>query len=185
MFEYHDLVPARRKKTGRGAIIAGIILGLVAGFGASKAIHYYWIFPFVTGNNDMSPTYPEGSTVYINRRTGLSKIVPGDVVLAIHPSNEEYSLLRRVAALPGDRIEILNRRIAINGKYISGELKKKLEAGALPVGLIPNEYSPRDSMKEITVPPGHIFLLADNKLTGLDSRQLGPFPDENLIGVAE
>lgn len=185
MFLDRDIIPPRRKKANWKSLILGILLGFGAGFGLSKAIHTYWIFPFVVKNGEMSPAFPPGSTVYINRRNNVHQLKRGDIVLVRHPLNDHYMMLRRVIALSGETMEIKDRRILINGSILSADERKKLEPGALPVRLAPGEFSNRDNIQPVTIPENHLFILSDNRLSGIDSRDLGPVAMDQIVGKAE
>jgi signal peptidase I len=94
----------------------------------------------------------------------------------------EALLFGRVVALPGETVEIDERGISVNGRL------QELPCWTGPVNAIhpdPQAVYARNG-KDITVPPGHYFLLADppTEANALDSRLLGWVPARDILGVA-
>ncbi len=185
MLRDRDLVPDRKKGISWKR---GILVLFPAFFSAlllAYFIHRFWIFPFSVVNDEMSPAYPPSATVYINRRFNPQNLKPGTVVLARFPGSEDWYILRRIAALGGESIELRSRKIYINGSPIQEPGRKLLETSTLPVGVIPDLYSRRDTMPTVQVSQGSYFLLADNRLSGLDSRDFGPISQDQIVGIIE
>jgi signal peptidase I len=131
----------------------------------------------------------------------------GDVVVFRWPGNRSQVWVKRVIGLPGDRIAMRDGQVWINDK--PAELKPdgigrvESENGALapahrfietlPGGrqhpifkLVPSQ--PLDNMPAVTVPPGHLFVMGDNRDNSADSRVpvtsggVGMLPVQNLVG---
>lgn len=129
----------------------------------------------------------------------------GDVVVFKLPSDQETDYIKRVIGLPGDRIQVREGELYINGEAVKREpvapfVDPQGEGHGLPVPQIretlPNGVSyntldsqPRsggDNTGEFLVPAGHYFMMGDNRDNSLDSRfQVGFVPYENLVGRAE
>lgn len=97
----------------------------------------------------------------------------GDVVVYTHPKHPDRQIVKRVAALAGDRIAIRDGRVLINRRWISE-----------PYVDVGDPRSPLNSMQEITVPRGTVFVLGDVRDSSEDSRLVthGPVPLANLTG---
>jgi signal peptidase I len=131
----------------------------------------------------------------------------GDVVVFRWPGDRSQVWVKRVIGLPGDRIALRDGRVIINGTPVGlkadGTGQAESEDGArttaaryietLPGGkqhvifkLTPSE--PLDNMAEITVPPGHLFVMGDNRDNSADSRVplrdggVGLLPVSDLVG---
>lgn len=78
----------------------------------------------------------------------------------------DYELLiKRVIGLPGEKIEVKNNKLYINGKYIKQNFKyKKTE-----------DFSYK-------IPKGKYFVMGDNRTNSLDSRYFGAFKRKQIIG---
>jgi signal peptidase I len=136
----------------------------------------------------------------------LSQPKQGDIaVFHNEPTNEDY--IKRIIGLPGDHIQMKAGRLYINGTELD---RQQVGTGtdvdsygqAVPVILynetLPNgvvhtiqeisDNQPLDDTAEYVVPPGHYFMMGDNRDRSADSRvlsQVGYVPDSNLIGKAE
>jgi signal peptidase I len=147
----------------------------------------------------------------------------GDVAVFWVPSESE-DLIKRVIGIPGDRIEVRDGQVILNGKPLP---RKKIAPVSIP--LSPNspcrtvstspaetggaclypawreslpggptytvldqvDQGPADDFGPVVVPPGHVFMMGDNRDDSLDSRfpvaagGIGLIPFENLVGRAE
>jgi signal peptidase I len=123
------------------------------------------------------------------------------------PKDNHTDYIKRVIGLPGDRIQVIGGILHINGKAVT---RRKLGTVTLAsyggykrqaveyVETLPNGVKHRiwessdDDMLDNTpvypVPPGHYFMMGDNRDSSQDSRVLsavGFVPFENLVGRAE
>lgn len=114
----------------------------------------------------------------------------GEIVIFKSPESEGLRYMNRVVGLPGDRVEMVNNRLLING--IEGEYRapQSPSSTAKTLSLVEEfpwwraeVYVPLDvhqSFGPIVVPPGHIFVLGDYRSRSYDSRYWGFVPVENL-----
>lgn len=169
--------------------------------------------PIPTGS--MRPTLLEGDVVFVNRlaydvKVPLTDIVVahiadpkrGDIVTFSSPE-DGMRLIKRIVALPGDRVEMRNDVLFINGKparYSDRELTSEtngfgsdIEAWRLTesigqqerrIQLLPNVPAKR-SFAPVVVPQGNYLMLGDNRDNSADSRYFGFVPRHLLIGQAK
>ncbi|MBV9591692.1 MAG: signal peptidase I [Hyphomicrobiales bacterium] len=134
----------------------------------------------------------------------------GDVVVFRLPRDPRQVYVKRAIGLPGDRIQMREGRLWINGAELplrrDGQGKVEQEDGseigaARFMETLPNgrehpifkleSKGALDDTRVFVVPPGHVFLMGDNRDNSLDSRVsavaggVGFVPAENLIGRAE
>jgi signal peptidase I len=133
----------------------------------------------------------------------------GDVVVFRLPRDTSVDYIKRVIGLPGDRIQMMDGLLYINGEAVKREPAEDYidREGWQPVHVkrwhetLPNgvsyytldriEHSEVDSTPPYLVPPGHFFMMGDNRDNSLDSRispaagGVGYVPFENIIGQAE
>jgi signal peptidase I len=91
----------------------------------------------------------------------------GEVIVFRPPRDPRRSYVKRVIGLPGDRIEIRDGRVYVNGQ------------------LQPEPYITRRDNSDyapIRLGSGQYFVLGDNRRASDDSRDWGPVPAENVIG---
>ena len=129
----------------------------------------------------------------------------GDVVVFKLPSDNKTDYIKRVMGLPGDRIQVLDGVVQINGAPVQlqrvGDFDEDFDGRTVPVPMLEEQLpegrkhlvldlTPNGSLDNtgvFLVPPGHIFAMGDNRDNSLDSRveNVGYIPVENLIGRAE
>lgn len=102
----------------------------------------------------------------------------GDVVVFVYPVDPSKDFIKRVVAVPGDVIQIRNKRVYINGEVWDDPHAYFADGSALGGG------SPRDVYGPVTVPPGQIFVMGDNRDRSYDSRFWGFVDVEEVQGKA-
>ena len=109
-----------------------------------------------------------------------------------YPEEPERDFIKRVIGLPGDRIELRQKRVYLNGKRLDEPYVYYLEnPPALPEGDSPSNVhstglsaDPRETYGPVTVPPGHYFVMGDNRDNSQDSRYWGFLPRDYVKGRA-
>jgi signal peptidase I len=133
----------------------------------------------------------------------------GDVAVFRLPTDDKFDYVKRVVGLPGDRIQMQDGVLFINGEAVERKAEGKFDAEEFGLGgtananadvyteTLPNGVSYKtldltpngdlDNTREFTVPAGHYFMMGDNRDNSQDSRtpQVGFVPLENFIGEAQ
>lgn len=131
----------------------------------------------------------------------------GDVIVIRVPQDQDRDYIKRLIGLPGDRIQMMNGVLHINGKAVTLEdgepytyydqqgiqrqgrvIYETLPNGVRHKMLKSMEWgtAPFDNTSEIVVPEGKYFLMGDNRDHSQDSRSpLGCIDQKNLIGRAD
>jgi signal peptidase I len=108
----------------------------------------------------------------------------GDIIVFEFPKTEAgespKDFIKRVVGVPGDVIEIRDKKLYRNGALVSPEQEPYAVWDDASVN-----SSPRDRMKPITVPEGNVFVMGDNRDHSFDSRFWGfvPYEDRDLLVV--
>ena len=134
----------------------------------------------------------------------------GDIVIFRDPSQPSKTLIKRLIGLPGDRVQMREGHLWIDGKELSlkedgvgtaeGEQGETYQVAryieTLPNGVTHPIFKqgwdgPLDNTQEFVVPKDHFFMMGDNRDNSLDSRVaaseggVGYVPVENLVGHAK
>lgn len=126
----------------------------------------------------------------------------GDIVVFMSPAQSGLHLVKRVIGLPGDRLKLVNGTVVRNGQPLNKPyvMRYPVDCPGAPLvdpardnwpdGGFLEETTPQWAATqsqyihngEVTVPPGHYFMMGDNRLCSFDSRYWGFVPQANLIG---
>jgi signal peptidase I len=103
----------------------------------------------------------------------------GDVIVFKYPMDTSVDFIKRVIGVPGDKIQIINKEVYINGISYKNphEIHKDLR-------IFPGESVARDNFGPVRVPEGSYFVMGDNRDNSHDSRFWGFVPKSNLVGKA-
>lgn len=166
----------RRKKVSTSLIkeILSWIFGIVAAvFIAGVTVWFFGMTTNVVGIS-MEPTLENGQKILVNRFIyTLSSPKRGDVVVFLPNGNENaHYYVKRVVAVPGDKIKIENYTLFVNGEESTLVTEKILDGG-----IAENEF---------TLKMGEYFCIGDNPNNSEDSRSanIGPVKLDDIIGEA-
>lgn len=131
-------------------------------------------------SNSMAPTLPEGRHVFANKAAYLfDGPERGDIVMFKSPVDPEKGMVKRVIAVAGDTVEIRRKQVIVNGRPLVEPYVQYVR---------PNDILVGDNRPPVVVPPGHVFVLGDNRDVSGDSRdwkdangRWSPFLPESLI----
>ncbi len=165
-------------------------------------------------SGSMRPTILEGDRIWVNKlayglRVPLTMAwvarwdepARGDVVTMASPA-DGIRLVKRIVALPGDRISMRNNRLTINGHPLAYRSTKNAPDSSRPNGsqpmhvieteelgdlshavtIVPALRGHHDSFDEFTVPEDHYFFLGDNRDRSRDSRFVGTVARGDIYG---
>ncbi|HAI97501.1 MAG: signal peptidase I [Cycloclasticus sp.] len=169
--------------------------------------------PFRIPSSSMMPTLLIGDFILVNKFSygvrlpvlntkiiDVDKPERGDIMVFRYPKDPSLDYIKRVVALPGDKVGYFDKHIYINGERITqtplglyegfGQGKNMTNALRQREVLGSHEYDilvmqERPSVEgEMIVPEGHYFLMGDNRDNSNDSRYWGTVPEENIVGKA-
>jgi signal peptidase I len=138
---------------------------------------------------------------YANPGSLGSRLLPyrdvqrGDLVAFLYPEDIRQTYVKRVVGIPGDRIRLLDKQVIRNGRRLIEPYTQHIRADAdayrdnfptrpefftTPRGRAMFEQCVRDG--QVTVPPGALFVMGDNRDNSSDSRYWGFVPREYVVG---
>lgn len=209
----------QKKSGGLGETVSVIIQALLL----ALVIRTFLFQPFSIPSGSMRPTLLEGDYLFVTKwaygysryslpfspdlfsgRIWGSEPERGDVAVFKFPPNPSLDYIKRVIGLPGDRIQMKDGQLFINGEGVPRvkigqidnpditEVSRPVDVyrETLPNGvsydtldLTPNSIG--DNTREFVVPEGHYFMMGDNRDNSTDSRfSVGYVPEDHLVGRA-
>jgi signal peptidase I len=221
----------KRSEGGLGEVIRVVVHALII----ALVIRTFLFQPFNIPSGSMIPTLFVGDYLFVSKYSYgythfsvplspdlFSGRIPGnwlpqrgDVVVFRLPRDDSIDYIKRVVGLPGDRIQMIDGVLNINGVPVRRELigDASINRDGDPVAAggdnvnsyretLPNGVSyvayystypghALDNTDVYTVPPGEYFMMGDNRDNSTDSRVrvdsggVGYVPFENLVGKAQ
>ncbi len=167
------------------AFATAIVLALI--------IRAFIIQAFKIPSGSMEPTLLVGDHILVNKFIyGMHVPFTNDVVLPVrapqrgnvivfeYPKDENIDFIKRVIGLPGDKLQIINKQVYINGKKLDEPYAYHGDPEVLPAS-----ESPRDNFGPIIVPKGEYFMMGDNRDFSNDSRFWGYVKRDLILGQAD
>ncbi len=158
-----ELAPHRGWGTAIRELIETLILTLVVFLLIRFALPNFRIEGF-----SMEPNFHDGQYLFVNKlEYAVHPPERGDVVVFLPPNSTTRDFIKRVIGLPGERVEIIDGAVQINGVPL-----------AEPYPLNPGSYS----FGPVTVGEDEYFVLGDNRNNSSDSHSWGMLPAKKIIG---
>lgn len=211
-----------KKKSGFRETIETIVYAVLI----AVLVRTFAYEPFNIPSGSMIPTLLVGDYLFVSKfsygysrhsfpfslplfsgRVIFSEPERGDIAVFKLPRDNETDYIKRIIGLPGDKIQVRNGVVYVNGEpvsrrriadFVAPGQHGNVVAMAQYVETLPNgrsytvaemtEFGGLDNTPVYTVPAKHYFAMGDNRDNSLDSRVLdhvGFIPAENLVGRAE
>lgn len=182
-----EALPVKTKSKIREYIEAVLTAILIAAFIISFVVQAFKI-----PSGSMIPALLIGDHLFVNkfiygvkipffRKTIIPITDPkrGDVIVFIYPLDRSKDFIKRVIGTAGDKIEMKNKKLFINGQAYEDSF------GVYDDDTIyPAEVQPRDNFGPVIVPPNSLFVMGDNRDHSLDSRFWGFVDLKDVQGKA-
>lgn len=207
-----------RQRPGAVANMVETSNSLISVFLVVLVIRSFIVEPFTIPSGSMLPTLQVHDFILVNKFAyGLrlpitnTRVIPtgeperGDVMVFKYPKNTAQNFIKRVIGLPGDRIEVRNNVLYVNGEEVPRTLTEELKNNRVwrrefvedlggvkhliwqegPVNPFSGQPEiARRTQGEWTVPEGAYFVMGDNRDNSNDSRFWGMVPEELVVGQA-
>lgn len=112
----------------------------------------------------MNPTFDNGDILVLNKM--VKKFQRMDILVFDYKGDR---LIKRLIALPGEKVSIKDNKLYINDEEIK-DYQDKVET--------------KDYSLDITIPEGYYFVLGDNRYESMDSRYIGLISEKDIKGIA-
>lgn len=158
---------------------------------------------FHVPTDSMVPALQPGDRIWVNRLAyglrwplsgeplaGASLPRRGEIVVFRYPREPSTAFVKRVLAVPGDRVRVDGQRIELNGRALLVPWPRGTDTATQPVELDGIRFAVRadfakssdPTQLDLVVPDGHLFVLGDNLDHSEDSRHWGLVAHQHLIG---
>lgn len=157
-----------------GAFFMDILEVIVLAVGIFLIVYLLILRPHKIKGQSMHPTFPDGEYL-LTEKVSYYREDPkrGDVVVFKPPISED-EFIKRIIALPGEAVMVLNEKVYINNEELKEDyIKVNTSGGAfLAEGV------------NYTVPADNYFVMGDNRPHSSDSRAWGPITKKVMTGKA-
>ena len=168
---------------------------------AETAVFVFFVMTFVVQafqipTGSMEPTLLIGDFLLVNKlvysapptaleRTVLPRrdIRRQDIVVFKYPKNLKQDFVKRVIALEGEKIEVKDKQVFINDQPLAESYKVHSDSQVFTKdGYYHYDDAIRDNFGPVMVPPGHCFVMGDNRDNSMDSRYWSFLPMNYIKG---
>ncbi len=148
---------------------------------AAILLRVFIVSAYRVDSNSMEETLMEGDYIFVNQMAySFEKPQPGDVVVFKYPLNPTKDYIKRIIAIPGQTVEVVDKVIYIDNQL--AEMQPNVKNSDPKV--LPAQLSTRDNFGPVEVPEGQYFVMGDNRDISQDSRFWGMLPEANIKGKA-
>lgn len=142
------------------------------------AVRSHEVQAFRIPSVSMAPTLLPGDLVFADMRYAcvgcLAPVRRGDVAVFSNPNDRTVLYVKRVIALPGDRVQVDRDDVWVNGV--------RPERGSTGTASSGAAQGPSNASPDLVVPPGQVFVLGDHRGNSVDSRHFGTVPLQDVVG---
>lgn len=140
-------------------------------------IHLFVAEPHQVSGNSMYPNMQDQNLIITNKLANtFGGYKQGEVIVFQNPRDASQDYIKRIIALPGQRIKILANQVYVDGEVLSEPY--------LPSTTRTETRGFMGEGEELTVPKGTYFTMGDNREGSSDSREWGPLNADLIVGQA-
>ncbi len=131
---------------------------------------FFCFWPASIDGTSMNPTLNNGDRIILSRMMlWFKKPAFGDLVICkMNEKGRNIDIIKRVIAVPGDKLKITDGKVFLNDKELYEEYL---------------DYDYTQGYVDLTLGTNQYFLMGDNRVASSDSRGLGPFDGNDIVGL--
>lgn len=140
-------------------------------------VHKFIAEPHKVSGSSMVPNFKDGDFIITNKiATNYYPLHRGEIIIFTSPRDASKVFIKRIIALPQDKIRIQDGKVYLNDRQINEPY--------LPSGTNTSNQGYLSEGEEILIPDNQYFVIGDNRGGSSDSREWGPVKKELIIGQA-
>jgi signal peptidase I len=170
-------------------------------------VRVHWVEPYRIPSSSMAPGLLRGDFLIADKRYNCPGckhgVKRGDIAIFVYPNDRTMNYIKRIIGLPGDKVQVKGRELFLNGQSLRRSERVLTNTQGLGVdggpgtgievteGIEDREWrvfwagsNVTADEPEMTVPPGHVLVLGDQRALSKDSRTFGTVPLQDVVGRA-
>ena len=157
------------------------VKAIVLAVGLAMIIRFFLFEPYLVEGSSMDPTLHDGDRLFVNKTLKfIGEIEKGDIVI-IDGEEEDIRYVKRIIGLPGDMVRAEGGQVYVNDEPIEEPYLTENREAAEQLGMMLT-----GDFEEVEVPEGSYFVMGDNRLNSMDSRNgLGLIESSRILGKSE
>jgi len=168
-------------------LCSGVVLPLTIGY-----VRAHQVESFRIPSASMTPGIRRGDFLFADKRYNCPScrlsVRRGDVAIFTYPNDRTLYYIKRIIGLPGDRVRISGHDLQVNGVILTRRQDPEVD-GLVTEGAGDRSWqvtwgTSAEAPIDVTVPPGQVFVLGDNRGHAVDSRRFGAVPLQDVVGRA-
>ncbi|ATO47982.1 signal peptidase I [Brevibacillus laterosporus] len=165
-----------KKKNEAWEWIKAIVIAIALAF----FIRTFLFAPFIVEGHSMDFTLHNEEKLVVNKALYHLREPQREEIIVFHAS-EKRDYIKRVIAVAGDTVEVKDDVLYVNDKVVEEPyLKEKRDLAEKE-----KDLPLTTPFEKLTIPPGHIYVMGDNRQNSSDSREFGPVEVSKVVGRAE
>lgn len=184
-----EYVPARWQVSGVYVLV--FLLCNIVSFQLTGYVRAHEVQAFKIASTSMEPTLESGDYTFADKRYNCpgckAAVRRGDIAIFTYPNNRTRYYVKRIIGIPGDHVRVQGQSVWVNNKLLTVSHQPAIN------GTVATEHEdhkqwqvlwtqPAQRGVDITVPPGRVFVLGDNRNRTQDSRAFGTVPLRDVVG---
>jgi len=187
--EGDDEFESARPSVSASQQIRGVLEWIAVAVGAlavALLIKAFMFQAFFIPSGSMFETLHVNDRVLVNKLSyRLHSVNRGDVIVFVKPplaSGPINDLIKRVVALPGETVTLVDGEVYIDGAKLDEPYT--LGKPSVPERDVIPGCDNAPAPDRCTIPPGFVFVMGDNRTGSSDSRTFGPIEEASIVGRA-
>jgi len=154
---------------------------MVVALVAALLLRIFVVSAYRVSSSSMEDSLMTGDYIFVNKLAyNYREPAQGDIVVFEYPLNRDRDYIKRIVALPGQTVEVIDKVV-----YVDGELESiPADSKNTDPQTLAAELSNRDNFGPVQVAPGQFFMMGDNRDDSRDSRFWGFVPADHIRGKA-